>query len=64
MSAKTADIEVPITVNVHSAKEFTTGKKVRFSSLGKGRNGISLHLGNVPEVTDFIVELDTERPKR
>lgn len=59
------DVEVPVEVKVRSAKEFASGKKVRFSRR-KG-SGIVLHFDGTPvpaDSIDFIVELDTELPRK
>ena len=59
------DIEVPVGVKVRSAKEFASGKPVRFSRLKD--KGIVLHCDETPapaDSIDYIVELDTELPRK
>lgn len=58
------EIKVPVNLKVHSAKEYASGKKVRFTSR-KG-DGITLHFDSTPAATDsidFIVELRTDLPR-
>ena len=40
---------------VHSAVEYTTRRKIKFTREG---NGVVLHLGEVPAAIDFVVELE------
>ncbi len=59
------DIEVPVGVKVRSAKEFASGNPVRFSRLKD--KGIVLHCDKTPapaDSIDYIVELDTELPRK
>lgn len=59
------DIQVPVGVKVRSAKEFASGKPVRFSRLKN--KGIVLHCNETPapaDSIDYIVELDTELPRK
>ena len=50
---------VPVKGKVKGAKEYATGKKIQFS---KESDGIILHLDEVPEAIDYIVELDYPLP--
>ena len=52
-------IHVPTPRKVKSAKEFATGKKVKFTR-DKKRGGVTLTLGQVPDTIDYIVELITD----
>lgn len=63
-SPSSTDIEVPVAVKVRSAKEFATGKKVKFTR--NNDKSITLHFDTIPTTADsidFIVELDTEIPQ-
>ena len=57
LDTDTADIVVPKTAKVKSAKEFATGTKVKFTR--NKDNTITLHLNRIPDETDHIVELET-----
>ena len=62
LSADSADIVIPTRAKVRKALGFADRRPVRFSK-NKG-GGITLHLAEVPEDIDFIVELDAPLPKK
>ena len=62
LSANGQDIAVPTSVKVKSAKEFAGGRKIRYTR--HDDNSITLHLDRVPDETDYIIELETELPKK
>lgn len=58
-------IEVPLEVKVRSAREYASGRRINFTD-HPGR-GIVLHFDGVPapaDTTDYIIELDTELPRK
>lgn len=58
-------IEVPLEVKVRSAREYASGRRINFTD-NPGR-GIVLHFDGVPapaDTTDYIIELDTELPRK
>lgn len=57
MSADTKDIHLPIDCKIRKARTFADGTKVRYSKVRTG--GYTLHLDDIPNDTDFIVELET-----
>lgn len=57
LTPDSADIELPLTCKVKSAKEFETGKKVRYTKHKNG--GVTLHLDSIPTGIDHIVQLET-----
>ncbi len=54
MTPESRHIFVPTSAKVKSAKEFATGKRVKYESLP---DGIMLHLEETPKAIDHIVEL-------
>ncbi|MDE6512168.1 MAG: alpha-L-fucosidase, partial [Muribaculaceae bacterium] len=55
MTPESKYIFVPTAAKVKGAKEFATGRKVKFSNLS---DGVMLELDALPDSTDYIVELD------
>lgn len=58
-------IEVPLEVKVRSAREYASGRRINFTD-HPGR-GIVLHFDGVSapaDTTDYIIELDTELPRK
>lgn len=58
LAADSADIHLPLACKVKSAKEFESGKKVRYTT-HKNNGGVTLHLDSVPTAIDHIIELET-----
>ncbi len=57
MTPEDKDIHIPYSMKVKSAKEFATGRKVKFSS---DKNGVTLHLDEKPDAVDHIIELNIQ----
>ncbi len=58
-------IEVPLEVKVRSAREYASGRRINFTD--HPGHGVVLHFDGVPatpDTTDYIIELDTELPRR
>lgn len=58
-------IEVPLEVKVRSAREYASGRRINFTD--HPGHGVLLHFDGVPapaDTTDYIIELDTELPRR
>ncbi|MDE7349522.1 MAG: alpha-L-fucosidase, partial [Muribaculaceae bacterium] len=55
MKPESKHIFVPTAANVKTAKEFATGRKVKFT---KTSDGIMIELDSIPDGVDYIVELD------
>jgi len=58
LNAQKSDIDLPLQCKVKSAKLFTDGTPVKYSKNKQG--GITLHLGEVPDVIDHVIELETK----
>lgn len=58
LTPDSTDIHLPLTCKVKSAKEFESGKKVRFTT-NKKDGSVTLHLDSIPTAIDHIVELQT-----
>lgn len=59
MSAEGQDIHLPTTRKVKSAMAYDDRKPVKFTR-NKKEGGATLHLENVPEATDYIIEVITD----
>lgn len=59
LTPESRHVFVPMKGKVKDAKEFATGKKIHFS---KESDGITLHLDEMPDAVDYIVELDYPLP--
>ena len=60
MKPESRHIFVPTTANMKSAKEFATGRKVKYS---KAADGVMLELDEIPDSIDHIIELDAPLAK-
>lgn len=56
MTADKPDIFVPVNLKIKSAREFDSREKLKFSKVKDG--GVILHLGQVPDAIDHIIELE------
>lgn len=56
MTADKPDIFVPVNLKIKSAREFDSREKLKFSKVKDG--GVILHLGQVPNAIDHIIELE------
>lgn len=59
MTPESRHVFVPTKAKVKEAREFGSGKKLRFT---KESDGVTLHLDAIPESVDYIVELDAPLP--
>lgn len=59
MTADTADIELPLTCKVKKAVAYDSREPVKFTGDRKGGK-VTLHLGQIPQETDYIIELETK----
>lgn len=59
MTADSADIELPLTCKVRKAVAYDSREPVKFTGDRKGRK-VTLHLGQIPQETDYIIELETK----
>ena len=59
MTADTADIELPLTCKVKKAVAYDSREPVKFTGDRKGEK-VTLHLGQIPQETDYIIELETK----
>lgn len=58
LNPDSTDIHLPIACKVKSAREFDSGKKVRYTTHKNG-GGVTLHLDSIPTGIDHIVQLET-----
>lgn len=56
LTPETNDVHIPATLKIKSARMFDSGEKVPFTKLKRG--GVVLHIRDIPESMDCIVELE------
>ncbi len=56
LTPESKHIFVPTAANVKGAKEFASGKKVKYTKVS---DGVMLELDQMPDEIDYVVELST-----
>ena len=54
-AAESEDILIPGDIKIRKAKDFVSGKPVKYTRAGEST---VIHLGRIPTETDYVVELE------